>query len=82
VSTVDLDVIAAIKAAVAVTTEITIGDCDADVIAAIAASVPEQMRPNYELLVQTFQANYDVAGPPSLTKQGLHAARREAGLEP
>lgn len=70
-----IDVGALQAAAVGVITELTLGEADLDVIAALVADLPEDAGFRLILLVVTFGDILHLAGPDALRQAGLHAAR-------
>lgn len=69
-------------AAVGVCTELTLGEADLDVIAALVADLPEDAGFRLILLVATFGDILHIAGPDALRQAGLHAARLQLDGDP
>ncbi|MBM0233365.1 hypothetical protein JNW91_16785 [Micromonospora sp. STR1_7] len=77
-----VDVGAFHAAAIGVCTELTLGECDLDVIAALIADLPEETASRLILLVATFGDILHIAGPDALRSAGLHAAQLQLGVDP
>lgn len=70
-----VDVGALQAAAIGVITELTLGEADLDVIAALVADLPDEWADLLILLAVTFGDILHLAGPDGLRQAGLHAAR-------
>ncbi|MEW2382320.1 hypothetical protein AB0873_09540 [Micromonospora sp. NPDC047707] len=62
-------------AAIGVATELTVGECDLDIVAALVADVPDEIGFRLILLISTFIDIFHAAGPEALHAAGVHAAR-------